>query len=78
MAKVLSQLSLYLELVLVAHDCNPAIGGQGQSGCTGCTWTVCHGSSSELWISIRIMLNDVDTHKYQAWRTAPHLSVRQG
>ena len=46
-------------LVLVAHDFNSAIGGQGQSGCT---WTVCHGSSSELRISVRTKLNDVDTH----------------
>ena len=45
--------------VLVAHDCNSAIGGQGQSGCM---WTVCHGSLSELRISVRTKLNDVDTH----------------
>ena len=47
------------ESVLVAHDCNSAIGGQGQSGCT---WTVCQGSLTELRISIRTKLNDVDTH----------------
>ena len=33
--------------VLVAHDCNSAIGGQEQSGCM---WTVCHGSSSVTFI----------------------------
>ena len=41
--------------VLVAHDCNPAIGGQGQSGCMR---PVCRGSSSELWTNVRTMLQD--------------------
>ena len=41
--------------VLVAHDCNPAIGGQGQSGCMR---PVCRGSSSELRTNVRTMLKD--------------------
>ena len=61
--------------VLVALDCNPAIGGQGQSGCT---WTVCHGSSSELQISVCIMLNDVDTHKYHGLANCPPLVCASG
>ena len=59
--------------VLVAHDCNSAIGGQGHSGCT---WTVSHGSSSELWISIRIKLNYVEPLSQMGLVKLPHLSVR--
>ena len=59
--------------VLVAHDCNSAIGGQGHSGCT---WTVSHGSSSELWISIRIKLNYVEPLSKMGLVKLPHLSVR--
>ena len=29
---------------------------------SGCTWTVCHVSSSGLRISVRTKLYDVDTH----------------
>ena len=60
---------------LVAHDCNPVIGGQRQSGCT---WTVCHGSSPELRISVCIMLNDVDTHKYHGQANRPRLVCASG
>ena len=40
----------------LARSCNVATDRLGQSGCT---WTVCHLSSSELGISVRIKLNDV-------------------
>ena len=44
----------------LARPCNVATHRLGQSGCT---WTVFHRSLSELQINVRIMLNDVDTHK---------------
>ena len=44
----------------LARTCNVATDRLGQ---LGCTWTVFHRSSSELRISVRIKLNDVDTHK---------------
>ena len=61
---ILPETHTFQKLELVAYFCNPAIGGLGQSGFT---WTVCHGSSSELRISVRIMLYDVATIHEWAW-----------
>ena len=60
-----------------AHDCNPCYWGTRTIGMYS-MWTVCHGSSSELRISVRIMLNDVDTHKYHGLANCPPLFFASG
>ena len=56
--ELVSALGACVGLGTVAHDCNSALGGQGQ---LGCMWTVSHGSLSELWIGVYTKLFDVDS-----------------